>query len=78
MAAAQALASQAPALSDPTGALLPPLSKVHEASDDIALAVAKQAQAEALAEASTEEVLIRRLAAKRWQPVYPRLRPHRP
>lgn len=75
MAAAEALSRQAPALGDPQGALLPPLSAVKEVAMEIALAVARQAQAEGLAEASSEEALRQRLEAKRWQPVYPTLKP---
>ncbi len=73
MAAAGALAQNAPALSDPEGALLPPLSEVRTVAMDIAVAVARQAQKEGLADASSEADLRARLEAKRWQPVYPRL-----
>ncbi len=73
MAAAGALSRNAPALSDPEGALLPPLSEVRTVAMDIAFAVAKQAQKEGLADPSSDEALLSRLEKKRWQPVYPNL-----
>ena len=73
MAAADALSRQAPALSDPEGALLPPLSKVPKDAMDIALAVGLQAQEEGLAEPCSREALQASIQAKHWKPAYPKL-----
>ncbi len=70
MAAAEALSRCAPALSDGAGALLPPLSEIRAVSADIAFAVAAQAQAEGLADESSESDLRARIQARCWQPVY--------
>jgi len=73
LAAGRALSRQSPALTDPDGALLPPLSNVHKGALDIALAVARQAQEEGLAEPCSEATLKERLAARYWRPAYPKL-----
>jgi malate dehydrogenase (oxaloacetate-decarboxylating) len=70
MAAARALAGCAPALHDPNGALLPPLSESRRLSRTIALAVAAAAQRDGLAEPCTPEELERLVDAKMWQPRY--------
>lgn len=73
MAAADALSSQAPAVKDGEGALLPPLSEVRNAGMAIAVAVAKAAQDQGYALPSTEDELRQALRDKYWQPEYPRL-----
>ena len=70
MAAAEALGHCSPALKDPEAALLPPLDRARAVSSDIAFAVARQAQAEGLAEATSEEEVRRLIAVKRWRPLY--------
>ncbi|MEQ8651341.1 MAG: NAD-dependent malic enzyme [Kiloniellales bacterium] len=73
MAAADALSSQAPAVKDGEGALLPPLSEVRSAGMAIAIAVAKAAQDQGYALPSSEDDLRQALRDKYWQPEYPRL-----
>lgn len=73
MAAADALSSQAPAVKDGEGALLPPLSEVRSAGMAIAIAVAKAAQDQGYALPSSEDDLRQALRDKYWQPDYPRL-----
>jgi malate dehydrogenase (oxaloacetate-decarboxylating) len=51
-------------------AVLPPLKEIQEVSRKIALAVAKQAQAEGLALETTEEMLIEAIQHHFWQPNY--------
>jgi malate dehydrogenase (oxaloacetate-decarboxylating) len=77
LAAARALADAAPARSDPTATLLPPLEQIVPLSRRIALAVAAQAQKEGLTAASSPEDLERRIAARWWEPRYRRMRPRR-
>ncbi len=74
MAAADALSSQAPAVKDGEGALLPPLSEVRTAGMAIAVAVAKAAQDQGYALPSSEDELRQALRDKYWQPEYPQLR----
>jgi malate dehydrogenase (oxaloacetate-decarboxylating) len=74
MAAAHTLAECSPALSDPQGALLPPLEDVRGVSRWIALAVAAEAQRQGVAEPTSAEVLERLVDAKMWTPHYAQLR----
>ncbi len=74
MAAADALSSQAPALQDGEGALLPPLSEARSAAMAVAVAVAQTAQDQGYALPSTEDELRQALREKYWQPDYPWLR----
>lgn len=74
LAAAHALAAASPARHNPEANLLPPLSTLRDLSARVAFAVAKQAQAEALADPLSEETLAATVAAKMWEPVY---RPYR-
>lgn len=73
MAAAEALSRDAPALTDPDGSLLPPLSDVRAVAKRIAMAVALQAQEDGLAEPISKDALQARIDAKHWQPAYPNL-----
>lgn len=70
MVAAQALAECSPALSDPQGALLPPLEDMRR----VALAVAAEAQRQGVAERAPAEASERLVDAKMWTPHYSRLR----
>lgn len=74
MVAAKALAAMSPAISDRNARLLPPVSALRDVSVSVALAVAKQAQEEGLAEDCSEEELAARIQAQVWVPVY---RPYR-
>jgi malate dehydrogenase (oxaloacetate-decarboxylating) len=70
MAAAKALAAMSPTVSDRKGRLLPPVQALREVSAAVAVAVARQAQADGLAAPCSEEELARRIAAHVWEPVY--------
>ena len=70
MAASVALSECSPALSDPQGALLPPLEYIHAVSRQIALAVARQAQAEGFADTMTDDELEQRIEDTFWEPTY--------
>jgi malate dehydrogenase (oxaloacetate-decarboxylating) len=70
MAAAVALSECSPALTDPQAALLPSLEDIRGVSRRIAVVVARQAQAEGLAEQTTAEELEKRIDATFWQPEY--------
>ena len=74
MVAAQALAECSPALSDPQGALLPPLEDIRGVSRRVALAVAAEAQRQGVAERAPAEASERLVDAKMWTPHYSRLR----
>ncbi len=73
MAAARTLAALSPAVTDPQGALLPPLDSLRDVSMSVAVAVGRQADREGLA-AVTGEAFLEYLAANVWEPVY---RPYR-
>jgi len=75
LAAARALADESPAQADPTAPLLPPLEQIVSVSRRVALAVARQAQADGLIAAASSEDLERRIAASWWEPRYRRMRP---
>jgi malate dehydrogenase (oxaloacetate-decarboxylating) len=74
MAAARAVAEASPARLDPDANLLPPVTELRDVSYHVALAVAAQAQAEGLADATDRDALEARVRAKMWTPVY---RPYR-
>ena len=74
MAAAKALAALSPARQSHAGRLLPPVSQLREVSVAVAAAVARQAQAEGVAEFGDEESVPGRIRAQIWEPVY---RPYR-
>jgi malate dehydrogenase (oxaloacetate-decarboxylating) len=73
-AAANALAEASPALLDSHQPLYPGLDQSRQLSQRVALAVARQAQHEGLAEASDANELARRIAAAMWTPSYCRYR----
>ena len=73
VAAARVLAEFSPALSGEPGApLYPRLEVVREVSRRVALAVGLEAQRAGLAEETTVEELVARVAAKMWTPRYAR------
>jgi malate dehydrogenase (oxaloacetate-decarboxylating) len=74
MAAAQALADCSPARIDLHAPLLPPLEDARRVSRRIALAVGTKAQQQDLAAPTTAAELECRVAARCWEPRYPRLR----
>ena len=57
-----------------TANLLPPLVEIRKLSFHVALAVAKQAQAEGLADPLSDEALAAAVRAKMWEPLYARYR----
>jgi len=70
MAAARALADLSPTRTDKTAPLLPPVDQLRAVAFEVALAVARQAQADGVAEACDEEVLAARIGAHVWEPKY--------
>ena len=74
VAAAEALARQSPALTNPTAPLLPPVKDLRRVAVDIAVAVGLEAQRAGLARPMSSDELRARVVASQWAPVYPRLR----
>ena len=70
MASAKALAALSPVQKDRNGALLPPIAESRDVSLAVAEAVGKQAIAEGLAQASSEDVFVMELSDYVWSPVY--------
>jgi malate dehydrogenase (oxaloacetate-decarboxylating) len=70
LAAARTIAEMSPAKHDPQANLLPPLVRSRELSYHVAMAVAKQAQADGLAAVVSDEALTAAVMAKMWEPVY--------
>jgi malate dehydrogenase (oxaloacetate-decarboxylating) len=70
LAAAQALATNSPAINDPHASLLPPLTGIRRVAIEIATAVAMEAQNAGLAPKTTEADLRRKVAATQWSPAY--------
>jgi malate dehydrogenase (oxaloacetate-decarboxylating) len=70
LAAARALAELSPAKRDARDNLLPPLVELPAVSLRVAIAVARQAQMDGLADASPEEELIAAVQARMWEPAY--------
>ena len=70
LAAARVIAASSPAKSDPQANLLAPLVNLRALSFEVAVAVAKQAQAEGLAKPMTERDTAAAIKAKMWEPVY--------
>jgi malate dehydrogenase (oxaloacetate-decarboxylating) len=69
-AAARAVGQLSPALSDPHGALLPPIAELRAVSDHVALAVASAAVADGVAPHRSEDDLRERIRRARWTPEY--------
>jgi len=74
LAAARAIAELSPAKHDADANLLPPLIEIRKLSFHVAIAVAKQAQAESLAAPLSDEALASAVRAKMWEPLYARYR----
>ncbi len=74
MAAADALASCSPAISNPQASLLPALDNIRKVSKEIALAVALQAQTDGVAEPISTEELRGNIDDTFWQPCYKTIR----
>jgi len=70
MAAAKALAAISPARHGPGEHLLPPVDRLREVSLAVAIAAARQAQAEGVAEACDDDTLQARIRGEVWEPVY--------
>ncbi|HTU54945.1 MAG TPA: NAD-dependent malic enzyme [Acetobacteraceae bacterium] len=70
MAAAKALAALSPARTDKNGRLLPELNGIRAVSEAVALAVARQAQADGVAQATSEDALESAIRATIWEPAY--------
>ena len=70
VAAARVLSEFAPALSDQSAPLYPPLENVREVSRRVALAVGLEAQRAGLAPETTQAELEERIAARMWTPHY--------
>jgi malate dehydrogenase (oxaloacetate-decarboxylating) len=70
LAAARTIAEFSPARRDPRANLLPPLVESRTLSFHVAMAAAKQAQAEGLAPAISDDALAAAITAKMWEPVY--------
>ncbi len=70
LAAARTIAEASPAKRDPQANLLAPLVEIRRLSFHVALAVARQAQAEGLSAAMSDEALTAAIRAKMWEPNY--------
>jgi malate dehydrogenase (oxaloacetate-decarboxylating) len=70
MAAARALAELSPRRVDKGGPLLPPVDQLRRVALAIALAVARQAQADGVAEPCSEDEMAERIRARVWAPNY--------
>ena len=70
LAAARTVADLSPAKHDPRANLLPPLAELRHVSQQVAIAVAKQAVSEGLAELCGEVDVVGRIRAKTWEPAY--------
>jgi malate dehydrogenase (oxaloacetate-decarboxylating) len=70
LAAARTIADMSPAKRDPQANLLPPLVESRALSFHVALAVARQAVADGLADPASDDALAAAIKAKMWEPVY--------
>jgi malate dehydrogenase (oxaloacetate-decarboxylating) len=70
LAAARTVADLSPAKHDPRANLLPPLGELPYVSQQVAIAVAKQAVSEGLAGVAGEEDVTACIRSKTWQPAY--------
>jgi malate dehydrogenase (oxaloacetate-decarboxylating) len=70
MAAARALAELSPTRTDKTAPLLPPVDQLRPVAMAVALAVARQAQTDGVAEPCDEKTLEARISAHVWEPEY--------
>ncbi len=74
LAAASVIAELSPARRDPAANLLPPLVELRKISFHVAVAVAKQAIAEGLADPRSGSEIETAVRTKMWEPVYARYR----
>ncbi len=70
LAAARTIAELSPAKHDPHANLLPPLAEIRKVSLAVAIAVAKQAQREGLAQLVPDQELGAAVASMMWEPLY--------
>ena len=70
LAAALTLGEASPAKADPDAPLLPPLNEIRSLAKKIALAVAKQARDEGIADRVSDAELEARIEERMWEPVY--------
>lgn len=70
LAAARALGEHSPALTDPTGSLLPPLTEVRSVARAIALAVGLEAMRAGVAPKRSEDELREKIEEVQWTPGY--------
>ena len=70
LAAARALGGNSPALKDPSGSLLPPLTEIRRVAAEIALAVGIEAQKNGVAPKMSEDELRQRVQETQWMPSY--------
>ena len=73
LAAARAIAELSPAKAGPRANLLPPLADLRKISFHVAVAIAKQADAEGLAAVPDQDITAA-VKAKMWEPVYAQYR----
>ena len=71
VAAAQALAKQSPALTNPAAPLLPAVNDLRRVAVEIAVAVGLEAQRTGLASVTSSDELRARAVASQWTPIYP-------
>jgi malate dehydrogenase (oxaloacetate-decarboxylating) len=71
LAAARALAANSPALKDPCGCLLPPLTDLRRVAAEIAVAVGIAAQKDGVAPHVDEDELRQQVITTQWTPEYP-------
>jgi malate dehydrogenase (oxaloacetate-decarboxylating) len=70
MAAGLALGEMSPTKTDKNGRLLPPVNQLRAVAVAVATAVARQAQADGVAEPCSADALAERIAARVWEPRY--------
>ena len=70
LAAARTIADMSPAKRDPNANLLPPLTALRSLSFQVAIAVARQAVADGLAGAMSDDALTATVKVNMWEPVY--------
>ena len=70
LSAARTIAELSPAKRDPHANLLPPLAEIRKVSLAVAIAVAKQAEREGLAQSVPDQELGAAVTSMMWEPVY--------
>jgi malate dehydrogenase (oxaloacetate-decarboxylating) len=70
LTAARGLGARSPARKNPSEPLLPPLDELLGLTQEIALAVAREAQESGMAPASSEDAVRAAIAARFWTPSY--------